>query len=142
MEDNTVKIKKFRMGLSYTPGIQKRQSRCACCWGKIKAGEKIVVGLGFFSTGIVSLRYKEEHYRKELERFMREWYLAHPYVIPTDVYSPEERKKLNALRAKRLYLRKKGGEDGNLRNASLEEIDREITEIQKKKQIKNKFGGN
>ena len=111
----------FTFAMRYQPGYQKRYGTCRICHQGIENGKKIMIGSGFFHGQIVR---NHSHYTCWLAEVMSrasEWYFANNYEPKR--MAPEKKAKLNRLRAKRHYIKKKGGE--------LDAVDNKVAEINK-----------
>lgn len=113
----------FTFAMYYQPAYQKRYGKCAVCSQGIVAGEQIMIGTGYFNRRLIRNHNHYACWLKEVEARAKGWFFANEYK-PTAM-APEKRAELNRLRAKRYYIRKKGGEpDETIRK--LAEVEKQI----------------
>lgn len=111
----------FTFAMYYQPAYQKRYGECKICHQGIEAGEKIMIGTGYFHRHLVR---NHNHYDCWIEAVInraRDWFFTNTFVPKR--MDPEKKAELNRLRAKRYYIKKKGGEPN--------EIMDKITEVEK-----------
>ncbi len=113
----------FSFSMRYKPTYQKRRGKCTICQMSIEAGSQVMAGSGYFN----GLSFKNHsHYGCWLavvQKKAEDWFFANGYK-PT-VMAPEIKAELNRLRAKRYYIKKKGGEPNEM-IAKLEEVEKQI----------------
>lgn len=113
----------FTFGMFYKPAYQKRYGKCAACRQGIEAGDKIMIGTGYFHRQIVR---NHNHYNCWLEAVIeraKQWFFANTFVPKR--MAPEKKAELNRLRAKRWYINKKGGEPNEVMD-KIAEVEKQI----------------
>jgi len=113
----------FSFGMRYQPTYQRRYGECADCHTGIEAGSKIMVGTGYFNQQIIKRRYHYDCWLKLVQQRAADWFFANEYK--SKKMSKEKAMELNRLRAKRLYIQKKGGEPNAIAE-KLVEVERQI----------------
>lgn len=92
----------------YQPAYQRRYGECKICHQGIEAGEEIMIGTGYFHKHIVRNHNHYGCWLEEVATRAKNWFFANTFV-PKKM-APEKKAELNRLRAKRYYIKKKGGE--------------------------------
>lgn len=113
----------FTFGMYYQPAYQKRYGKCAICHQGIEAGDKIMIGTGYFNGHLIR---NHSHYGCWVEAVLaraRQWFFANEYKPKR--MAPEKKAELNRLRAKRYYIQHKGGEPDE-KVAKLAEVEKRI----------------
>ncbi len=113
----------FSFYLAYKPTYQRRYGACAICRQGIVAGAPIMLGTGYFRKQLVKTHNHYDCWLAEVAVRAKDWYFANAFVPKKMV--PEKAAKLNRLRAKRSYIRQKGGEP-NETIAKLMKVEGEI----------------
>jgi hypothetical protein len=105
----------------YEPAWQKRYGKCGVCHQGIEAGEKIMLGKGFFNGIMIQVHF---HYKpcwvEEVQKKANDWYFQHPYQ--RKLMEPELKARLNRLRSQRYYIQHKKGGDPNEKMIALANI--------------------
>lgn len=123
----------FSFGLAYKPAYQRRRGKCAVCKQGILAGEKIMLGTGFFNGIVIAMHiHYEPCFTEALVERAKTWFFLHDYH--PKVMAPELAAKLNRLRAKRYYIKKKGGAEWF---NQVMDIERQIAEAKDTDKNKN-----
>ncbi len=97
----------FSFGMYYKPDYQKRYGTCKICHQGIVNGAIIMIGAGFFHGQIVRNHNHYNCWLAEVQTRASEWFFANQYKPKR--MSPDKKAELNRLRAKRHYIKKKGG---------------------------------
>lgn len=97
----------FTFAMSYWPSYQKRYGICKICHQGIPAGEKIMIGTGYFNKHLMKNHNHYECWLKEVETRAISWFFANEYKPKR--MAPEIKAELNRLRARRYYIQQKGG---------------------------------
>ena len=113
----------FSFAMRYQPAWQRRYGECADCHTGIIAGSKIMVGTGYFNQQIIKRRYHYDCWLKITQQKAADWFFANEYK--STKMSKEKALELNRLRAKRLYIKRKGGEPNDI-TEKLVEIEQRI----------------
>lgn len=113
----------FTLAMYYKPAYQKRYGLCKHCNQGIVAGSPILIGTGYWNGQIIKQRYHRECFYVALEIYLKAWYFKNEYK--PIAMAPEVKAELNRLRAKRYYLKQKGGEPYETVE-KLEEVERQI----------------
>lgn len=98
----------FTFGMYYKPDYQKRYGECKICHQGVEAGERIMIGTGYFNGHLVRNHNHYDCWFKEIEARAKQWFFLHDYTPKR--MAPEKKAELNRLYAKRYYINKKGGE--------------------------------
>ena len=114
----------FSFAMRYNPDYQRRYGKCALCHQGIEAGEKIMLGTGYFNHKLIKKHYHFECWLKEVPIRAKDWFFKYDYK-PRRM-APEKKAELNRLRAKRYYISRKGGEP-NVTSAKLAVVEKQIT---------------
>lgn len=93
------------------------------------AGEKIMVGTGYFNHRIIKNHNHFECWLKEIQIKAKDWFFANDYK-PTGM-GRDKKMELNRLRAKRYYISQKGGEPDEVIK-KLEEVERRIVLVKRR----------
>jgi hypothetical protein len=112
--------------MNYTPAYQRRYGKCEVCEQGIEAGERIMIGTGYFHHCFFKNHSHYECWIKEIGRKASDWYFANPYK-PTAM-PKEMAAELNRLRVKRRYIAKKGVGQNEVM-IKLDEIDKQIAMV-------------
>jgi hypothetical protein len=113
----------FTFGMSYKPAYQRRRGKCSSCYQGILAGDKVMIGTGFWNKHFIKRRLHLECYIEAVQKHTKDWFFKNDYV--QTAMAPEKKAELNRLRAKRYYIRKKGGEP-NAVTDRLIEVEKQI----------------
>lgn len=113
----------FSFKMVYHPTYQRRYGKCAICRQGIVAGDKIMLGTGYFHGRVIKNHNHYDCWLKEIATRAERWFFANGYE-PTAM-SPEKKAKLNRLRAKRYYIQEKGGEPNEVQ-MKLERVAQQI----------------
>lgn len=113
----------FTFGMCYKPDYQKRLGDCRICHQGIVAGEKIMIGTGYFNGHLIRNHNHYDCWYKEVEARAGLWFFANKYEPKR--MTPEKKAELNRLYAKRHYINKKGGEP-NAKTVRLVEVEKRI----------------
>ncbi len=114
----------FSFAMCYKPDYQRRFGQCVICHQGIEAGEKIMIGTGYFNHQLIKNHNHFGCWLAELQVRAKDWYFKFEYK-PRRM-APEKKAELNRLRAKRYYISQKGGEP-NVTSAKLAEVEKRIT---------------
>lgn len=98
----------FSFALHYKPVYQRRYGECKICHQGIEAGDKIMVGTGYFNGCFIKNHNHYDCWIEEVVTRAKLWFFANEYKSIR--MAPEQKAKLNRLRAKRYYIQQKGGE--------------------------------
>ena len=107
----------------YRPAYQKRLGHCESCGMGIEAGDKVVIGTGYWNKTIIRKRHHWQCYLDNILKAGTNWFFANDYV-PTAM-DKDKKAALNRLRAKRYYIKQHGGEPNEVL-AAVKSIEREI----------------
>lgn len=112
----------FSFAMHYHPAWQRRYGKCAICRQGIEAGERIVLGTGYFNHRLIRNHNHFECWLREVQARAQSWFFANEYKPKR--MAPEKKAELNRLRAKRYYICQKGGEPY--------EVMKKLAEVEKK----------
>lgn len=113
----------FTLAMYFKPAYQKRYGTCACCNQGIVAGEKIMIGTGYWNGHLIKNHNHFDCWLQEMLTKTKDWFFKNEYK--PIAMAPETKAKLNRLRAKRYYITKKGGEPNEVL-IKLAEVERQI----------------
>jgi hypothetical protein len=113
----------FTFAMRYYPAYQKRYGLCAVCHQGILKGSQIMVGVGYFNKQLIRNHNHYGCWLEKMEEKARDWFFANEYR--SIAMAPEKKAELNRLRAKRYYIRQKGGEPNEVMK-KLEEVEKQI----------------
>ena len=102
----------FSFAMYYKPAYQKRYGECKICHQGIEAGAKIMIGTGYFNRHLIRNHNHYGCWFGEVEARARAWFFANEYTPKR--MAPEQKAKLNRLRARRYYIQQKGGEPNEI----------------------------
>ena len=85
-------------------------------------GEQIMVGTGYFHGHFIRNHNHFECWLKEVETRAGSWFFANEYK-PKKM-APEKKAELSRLRARRYYIRRKGGD--------VDEVAEKVAEVEEK----------
>lgn len=111
----------FTFTMYYRPGRQKRYGVCGICHQGIEAGERVMLGSGYFHGYSIQNHNHYKCWLKEVVTRARLWFFTNEYKPKR--MAPEKKAELNRLRARRYYIKHKGGE--------LDEVMSKVAEIEK-----------
>ena len=116
----------FTFSMFYKPAYQKRYGLCSECEQGIVAGSKIVIGTGRWHGNLVSKHLHFNCYIEAVETYAKNWFFKNDYV-PTAM-APDKKVSLNRLRAKRYYIKLKGGDPNDVAE-KLNGLERQIAMV-------------
>jgi len=116
----------FSFAMHHHPDYQRRYGECRICHQGIELGSRIMVGTGYFNHRLIKVHNHYDCWLKEVEQRAKDWFFQHDFEPKR--MSPEKKAQLNRLRAKRYYIRQKGGEP-NAVMEKLEAIERQIAMV-------------
>ena len=120
----------FSFALQYQPSYQKRYGKCKCCHQGIEAGDKIMLGTGFFFGRLVKTHNHYSCWFEVVETRAKDWFFANDYKPKR--MAPEQKAELNRLRAKRYYIQQRKGGEPNETITKVAEINRQIILVKAK----------
>ena len=109
---NTEFLMGFTFAMYYQPAYQKRYGACKICHQGIEAGDKIMIGTGYFNGRLIKNHNHYDCWLQEVIARAKSWFFANEYKPKR--MAPEQKAELNRLRAKRWYIQRKGGELGEI----------------------------
>ena len=113
----------FSFAMQYQPAYQRRYGMCKVCHQGIEAGDKIMIGTGYFHKHLIRIHDHYDCWYSEVEARAKTWFFANEYK-PRGM-APEQKAELNRLRAKRYYIQQKGGEPNDITN-KVTEVNKQI----------------
>jgi len=113
----------FTFAMYYKPAYQRRYGECKICHQGIEAGEKIMIGTGYFHRQLVRNHNHYDCWLAEVATRAELWFFTNEYTPKR--MAPEKKAELNRLRAKRWYIQKKGGEP-NEKAIKLAEVEKQL----------------
>ena len=113
----------FSFAMSYQPTYQKRYGKCKICHQGIEAGSKIMIGTGYFNGHLIKIHDHYDCWLQEVEERAKQWFFANEYKPKR--MAPAVKAELNRLRAKRYYIKQKGGEP-NETLTKVAEVEKQI----------------
>ncbi len=113
----------FSFAMTFQPNYQKRYGQCKICHQGIETGDKIMIGTGFFHKHLIRIHDHYECWIQEVEARAKAWFFANDYKPKR--MAPDIKAELNRLRAKRYYVKQKGGEPHEV-IVKLAEIEKRI----------------
>jgi len=113
----------FSLAMYFKPDYQKRYGTCQYCQQGIEAGDRIMIGTGYWNKCIIKKRYHHKCFEEAFEVAIKDWFFKNNYK-PTAM-GKDKKAELNRLRARRYYIRQKGGE-ANVVNMDLVAVEAEI----------------
>lgn len=116
----------FSFVMYYKPDYQRRYGICQSCQQGIEAGSPIMLGTGFWHGNIIKKHLHYNCWLREVEARAKAWFFANSYE-PIRM-APEKKAELNRLRARRYYIRKKGGDPDEVR-LELLGMERQIASV-------------
>ncbi len=114
----------FSFAMYYQPAYQKRKGKCAVCNFGILAGDRIMIGSGFFHGHIVRNHNHYDCWFTEVTKRIKAWFFKNDYKKKE--MRPELKTELNRLRSKRFYIEHKGGKKNEVVLKKVEEINERI----------------
>lgn len=113
----------FTFAMYYQPAYQKRYGNCAICHQGIEAGSQITIGTGYWHGHLIKNHNHYNCWLQALQARAKQWFFANEYKPKR--MAPEQKAKLNRLRAKRYYIQQKGGEPNEIA-LKLDGIEKQI----------------
>jgi len=113
----------FTMAQYSQPAYAGRKCTCKCCHQGIVAGARIIIGTGYWNGHLIKQRYHLECFLKAQDEAIKNFFFKNDYK--PRAMAPEKKAQLNRLRARRYYIKQKGGDNGEV-NEALEEVEKRI----------------
>lgn len=107
----------------YRPDYQRRYGNCKSCRQGIEAGDKIMVGTGYFNGHMVRIHDHYDCWLTEVLKRSKDWFFAHEFK--PNRMTPEIKAELNRLRARRYYVQQKGGDADEIK-IRVEAINKQV----------------
>lgn len=113
----------FTFAMYYKPAYQKRHGACVYCTFGIVAGDKVMIGTGYWNGQLIKKRLHYDCYIEAVQDYAKKWFFKNAYK-PTAM-APDKKAALNRLRAKRYYIQQKGGEPNEVA-VKLADVEKQI----------------